>query len=181
MKQLLWTILLLGLIGCGGASRQYLLSADIGTASHATKRSVQIGVDKVTVPGYMEESRIAIQKPGGEISYRDEGWAVPTPKALTSSLIRSLQQRFSNPNVYLFPWDVEREGGLRVKVTIQRFIYSSGKVMLEANYFIKRIGSRHKRSYLFRTEVPSAEDTPSIVRAMGSAFGKLTEEIGRRL
>ena len=181
MRQILWTLLLVGLIGCGTASRQYLLSADTAGSTHGTKRSVQIGVDKVTVPGYMEESRIAIEKPGGEISYRDEGWAVPTPKALTNSLIRSLQQRFSNPNVYLFPWDVEREGGLRVKVTIQRFIYSEGRVILEANYFIKRIGSRHKRSYLFRTEVPSEKDTPAIVRAMGRAFGKLTEEIGRRL
>jgi len=173
--------LMLLLSGCGGASKQYLLSVDRTTVSQSAKRTVQIGVDKVTVPGYLEESQIAIEKAGGEISYRSEIWAVPTAKALTNTLIRALQKKFSNPNVYLFPWDVEKETGLRVKVTINRFIYSQGHVTLEATYFIKRIGSRHKRSYMFTTSVPSSEDTVSIVQAMDRAFGKLIEEIGHRL
>ena len=181
MKPIFWAIILWGLIGCGGISKQYLLSTNRYPASPVAKRTVQIGVDKITVPGYLEENRIAVQKPGGEISYRGEGWAVPVSKSLTDSLIRSLQKRFSNPNVYLFPWDVERERGMRVKVVIQRFIYSGGKVILEANYFIKRIGSRHKRSYLFAVEVSSAEDTPSVIHAMGDAFGRLAAEIGRKL
>ncbi len=181
MKQIFWAMILLGLIGCGGISRQYLLSAGRDHTLPVAKRTAQIGVDKITVPGYLEENRIAVQKPGGEISYRDEGWAVPTSKSLTSSLIRSLQKRFSNPDVYLFPWDVEREQGIRVKVMIHRFIYSEGKVILEASYFIKRIGSSHKRSYLFTTEIPSAEETSAIVQTMDGAFAKLTEAIGRRM
>ncbi len=181
MKQILWVLTLVGVIGCGGASKQYLLSVNGEQVSGAAKHTTQIGVDKIIVPGYLEESRIPVQKPGGEIRYRDEGWAVPAATSLTNSLIYALQKRFSNPNVYLFPWDVEREQGMRIKVVIQRFIYSGGKVILEANYFIKRIGSRHKRSYLFAVEVPSAEDTPSVIRAMGDAFGKLTAEIGQKL
>jgi len=180
--RILWiTVTLFMLIGCGGASKQYLLSVDHTRIAPAAKRSIQIGVDKIAVPGYMEESQIAIEKDGGEISYRSEIWAVPTPKALTRTLIRALQKKFSNPNVYLFPWDVEREGGLRVKVTINRFIYSHGSVALEATYFIKRIGSSHKRSYMFTTTVPSASDTASIVAAMDRAFAQLIEEIGRHL
>ena len=181
MKQILFVTMLLVLVGCGGASKQYLLSVSPTSISHASKRSVQIGVDKITVPGYMEESQIAIQKDAGEISYRSEIWAVPTPKALTNTLIRSLQKKFSNPNVYLFPWDVEKETGKRVKVTINQFIYSHGAVTLEATYYIKRIGSTHKRSYMFSTQVASSEDTASIVQAMGRAFGKLVEEIGNRI
>lgn len=142
---------------------------------------IQIGVDKVTVPGYMEESQIATQKEGTQISYREEIWAVPTPKALTNTLIQSLQKKFSNPNVFLFPWDVEKEGGVRVKVTVNRFIYHQGRVSLEASYYIKRIGSSRKQSYLFNTALASGADTASIVETMGRAFGKLTEEIGERI
>jgi len=181
MRKTAWILLLLMLAGCGGASTQYLLSVDSEKISHRSHKNVQIAVDKVTVPGYMEESQIAIQKSGGEISYRSEIWAVPTAKALTSTLIRSLQKKFSNPSVYLFPWDVERENGIRVKVTINQFIYSNGIVFLEATYFIKRIGSSHKRSYMFSTQVASAADTASIVQAMDIAFGRLVEEIGQRI
>ena len=181
MRQIAWMILLLILAGCGGPSTQYLLSVDSTKISKRSHKNVQIAVDKVTVPGYMEESQIAIQKSGGEISYRSEIWAVPSAKALTSTLIRSLQKKFSNPNVYLFPWDVEKESGIRVKVTINQFIYNNGTVSLEATYFIKRIGSSHKRSYLFSTRVTSGADTATIVQAMRIAFGRLVEEIGRKL
>ena len=181
MKQILFVIILLALTGCGGASKQYLLSVSPTSVSHASKRQVQIGVDKIIVPGYLEESQIAVQKGAGEISYRSEIWAVPTAKALTNTLIRSLQKKFSNPSVYLFPWDVEKENGIRIKVTINQFIYSNGTVSLEATYFVKRIGSSHKRSYMFRTAVGSAADTPSVVQAMDAAFGRLIEEIGRRI
>ena len=183
MKQILFIMTLLALTGCGGASKQYLLSVSPASVSHASKRQVQIGVDKIIVPGYLEESQIAVQKGAGEISYRSEIWAVPTAKALTSTLIRSLQKKFSNPSVYLFPWDVEKENGIRVKVTINQFIYNSGNgsVSLEATYFVKRIGSSHKRSYMFNTAVGSVADTPSIVQAMDAAFGRLIEEIGQKL
>ena len=181
MKQTLLIVLLLAMAGCGGASRQYLLSVSPTSISHTSKRSVQIGVDKIIVPGYLEESQIAIQKHAGEISYRQEIWAVPTAKALTNTLIHSLQKKFSNPNIYLFPWDVEKETGIRVKVTINKFIYGDGTVSLEATYFIKRIGSNHKRSYMFSTNILSASDTPSIVQAMDTAFARLIEEIGQRV
>ncbi|NKQ40275.1 MAG: hypothetical protein HF962_01740 [Sulfurovum sp.] len=181
MKQSILLIVVFILLGCTVASKQYLLSVDSKNISKKSPRNIQIGVDKVAVPGYMEESQIATQKAGGEISYRSEIWAVPTPKALTSTLIGALQKKFSNPNVHLFPWDIERERGIRVKVTINRFIYGDGSVYLEATYFIKRIGSKSKRSYIFNTQISSRDDSASIVQSMGIVFGKLVEEIGRKI
>jgi len=181
MKQIFFITALIILTACGTVSKQYLLSVDRTQISQKPHRSTQIGVDKIIVPGYMEESQIATQQEGAQISYRKEIWAVPTPKALTNTLIQSLQKKFSNPNVFLFPWDVEKEGGIRVKVTINQFIYHNGTVGLEATYYIKRIGSTDKRSYLFSTQVASGGDTSDIVEAMGRAFGKLVEEIGGRI
>ena len=178
----LWTIItLFAILGCGGASKQYLLSVDATQVTVERHSSVQIGVDKITVPGYMEESKIAIRKSPAEIEYRSEIWAVPTAKSLTDSLIRTLQKTLSNPNVYLFPWDVEKESGKRVKVTINELIYSNGMVTLEATYFIKRIGSSNKKSYFYSTQVSSREDTASIVEAMGRAFARLAVELSAKI
>jgi len=181
MRTLWITLILFVLLGCGGASKQYLLSVDSAKITASRHKSIQIGVDKITVPGYMEESKIAIRTSPAQIEYRSEIWAVPTAKSLTDSLIRTLQKKHSNPNVYLFPWDIEKERGKRVKVTINELIYNNGVVILEATYFIKRIGSSSKKSYLFSTQIPSQNDTDSIVQAMGSAFGRLVEEISGKI
>jgi uncharacterized lipoprotein YmbA len=182
MKQLFIAIITLFiLIGCGTASKQYLLSADTTHLMATKHKNIQIGVDKVSVPGYLEESKIAIKKSASEIEYRSEIWAVPTAKSLTDSLILSLQKSLSNPNVYLFPWDIEKERGKRVKVTINELIYSNGIVSLEATYFIKRIGSSHKKSYLYSTRIASGGDTVSIVQAMGILVSRLVMEIARKI
>jgi len=179
MRRLLPGIVLFIVVGCGITPKQYLISVERPTTSKSNH--TQIGIDKIIVPGYMEESKIAIKKSGEEIEYRNGIWAVPVSKALTQALIRSLQQRQSNPNIHLYPWDIERERGKRVKVTISEFIYKDGAVTLEATYFIKRIGSNHKKSYMFTTRVNSDSSTAAIVEAMSRAFSRLVGELGSRL
>jgi len=181
MKIIISTIMVFILFGCGGGGNQYLLSPDslVGVSKH--KSSSSIGVDKISVPGYMEESKIATEISAGEMHFMDSKWAVPTSKALTSTLIRSLQKRFHNPNVQLYPWDIEREGGKRVKVIINDFIYSNGTVRLEAVYSILHIGSSRKRSYIYDTKVASAKDAASIVKAMNRAFAKLVNQIANKI
>ncbi len=181
MKTTIFILLSFVLLGCTGSSKQYILSVDSSTIYTMGKKSTQIGVDKVTVPGYMEESRIAVGKNGGEISYSDAIWAVTTAKALTQTLIRTLQKRFSKPYIYVYPWDIERENGIRTKVTIHSFIYANGLVTLEATYFIKRIGSKNKKSHMYSTQVASSSDTASIVNAMSRAFGKLSVDIAQNI
>ncbi|HIP60929.1 MAG TPA: membrane integrity-associated transporter subunit PqiC [Sulfurovum sp.] len=181
MKTAIFIVLSFVILGCTGSSKQYILSVDNSSLQSITKKNTQIGVDKVSVPGYMEENRIAIQESAGAITYSSDIWAVPTAKALTQTLIRTLQKRFSNPNVYLYPWDIERENGIRVKVTINSFIYSNGTVNLEATYFTKRIGSKSKRSHMYSTQVPSSSDTAAIVKAMSIAFGRLSADIAQKI
>jgi len=180
MRYTLYTVLILLLAGCGGGGNQYLLSMD-SQVKYYKKSSIQIGVDKISVPGYMEESKIATEVSQGEIHYLDSKWAVPTSRALTQTLIRTLQKRFKNPNVQLYPWDIDTQNGVRVKVIINDFIYANGQVRLEAVYSIMRIGSSSKRSYIYHTAVVSAEDIPSIVHAMSRAFAKLSLHISKKI
>jgi len=186
MKNAIFIVLSFAILGCTGSSKQYMLSVDNSSLQRITKKSTQIGVDKVSVPGYMEENRIAIRESAGAITYSSDIWAVPTAKALTQTaltrtLIRTLQKKFSNPNVYLYPWDIERENGIRVKLTINSFIYSNGIVDLEATYFTKRIGSKGKRSHMYSTQVPSSSGTEAIVKAMSIAFGRLSADIAQKI
>jgi len=180
MRYILYTVLILILAGCGGGGNQYLLSMD-NQVKHYKKRSTQIGIDKISVPGYMEESKIATEVSQGEIHYLDSKWAVPTSRALTKTLIRTLQRRFDNPNVQLYPWDIDSQNGVRVKVIINDFIYSNGVVRLEAVYTIMRVDSSRKRSYIYKTTVASTEDIPSVVRAMSRAFTKLSLHISKKI
>jgi len=180
MRNMILIAIALLVVGCG-SSKQYMLSVDSSTLATSHKRSMQIGIDSISVPGYMEESQIAIEESAGQISYRSDIWAVPTSKALTQTMISTLQKKFSNPNVHLYPWDIERERGIRDKETISRFIYSNGAVHLEATYFVKRIGSRSKKSYMYSTKVVSSDDTASIVQAMSSAFAKLVDDVARHI
>lgn len=180
MKSVILIIVMFAIGGCG-SSKQYMLTVDNSVLSKTGKKSMQIGVDKVSVPGYMEESQIAIEESSGEISYRSDIWAVPTAKALTQTMISSLQKKFSNPNVYLYPWDTEQEKGLRIKVTINRFIYTNGSVRLDGTYFIKPIGRKAKPSYMFSTKIESSSDTASIVHGMNRAFAMLINDVSRHM
>ncbi len=181
MKNILLLITLLALSGCGGSTKQYILSTDSLIIGHKAHTRMQIGVDKIAVPGYLDENKIAVEKNPEEISYLDDVWAVPTSKALTDTLIHTLQKKFSNPNIYLYPWGTEKESGRRIKVTINKFIYSGTNVVLETSYFIEHIGGSGKHSYLYSTAVASKNDTTSIVHAMDLAFARLINQISNKI
>ncbi len=178
MIRLLFVILAILVAGCG-TPKQYMLSS--ANISKAKAKSMQIGVDKVEVPSYLQENRIPIKISNAQMKYSDAIWAVDPSKALTQILISSLQKRFSNPNVYLYPWDIEKESGKRVKLRISKFIYDGKNVVLEASYFIQPIAGGAKRSYLFGTKVTSDDDTASIIKSMNRAYTKLIIAISHRI
>lgn len=181
MKYIIATIVLLMGLGCTATHKQYLLSIDKESVSVAHHKSIQIGVDKVIVPGYMEENLIATKKGDAQIIYRKGVWAVPASKALTDTLIQSFQIKFSNPDVYLFPWETDSESGIRIKVIVGQFIYSDGYVELRATYCIYDIKNSNKKSYMYVSKLESGEETLEIVRAMNRLFGGLADEIGNKL
>jgi len=158
-----------------------MLSVDTASITTRKHRDIQIAVDKVQVPSYMQDTYIAVKNKEGSIGHKGAMWAVPTEKALTQTLIRSLQHKFDDPNVKSYPWDVDRDIGLRVKVNIWHFLYENGAVVLEASYSVGSIKSKTPNTYRYTTEVPTEDEPHMVVDAMNEAFASLINDIGSKI
>jgi uncharacterized lipoprotein YmbA len=180
MRYLLVFVFAWWLSGCGGPAQQYILSEPVGAVTHTSRAIAQIGVDKVVVPAYLAGNKIPVQSATGELTFCDSAvWATAPEKGLTRHLITYLQKRFATPDVYRYPWDIEHKNGLRLKVTLNRFVYvkESQSVVLEASYFVESLTGKRRRAKLFATRIPVAKgETPLIVVAMNRAFDKLAAD-----
>ena len=181
MKIILPFIVLLGLNGCVSSSKSYYV---LSMASHPsvvyTKKNSVIGVEKITVPGYLYKREIAIAKTSNQITLLGNAqWGEDLDAGLTQRLISFLQKKFNQPNVYAYPWDVERQPNVKVGIQITRFIAQGDKVYLDANWEVTQLVTHRRMSKLFSTTVPTGSDASSIVQAMDSAFGQLEENVAQ--
>jgi uncharacterized lipoprotein YmbA len=183
MKYIATTFLFMILVGCGGSGTEYLLSVPASPSRSLHMRHHQIGVDQVTVPDYLSGNKIPKMDTPGEISYCDSAvWVSPPEKALTQHLIGHLKKRFLTPSVYRYPWDVEKGGGVRLKVEINKFIYANSAVELEANYYVEPMAGSRRVSKFFKTSVPVRKgETALIVVGMNRAFDKLAAQVARTI
>ncbi len=178
MKRLYLIIALVLLVsGCTQSSIQYTVPDPSEAPVKYRRNFSQIGVEKITLPAYLEESKIAVETEPGVYLYKNALWAVPLQKRLRSMLVSYLQHSFSTPEVYEYPWGIHKERGLRLKVNITRFIYSGRRVVLEAGYHISRIPAGANRGRLFSVSVEADSDTRSIIGGMGRAYNALMKRI----
>ena len=182
MKKLLFILVaLLGLQGCIATSTSYyiLSLAPQPTSTYATKSRI-IGVEKVTIPAYLNKKEIAVAKTSSQITLLSNAvWGEELDIGLTQRLISFLQKKFDQPNVYAYPWGVDRQPTVRVKVDITRFIAQGDKVYLNASWELKSGATQKRKASLFHTTVPTGSDAESIVSAMDKAFSKLEEAVAK--
>ena len=180
IKTFIAILALLGLNGCVSSGNYYVLSVASQPTTVYANNSRSIGVEKVTVPGYLYKREIAVAKTSSQISLLSGAvWGEDLDAGLTQRLISFLQKKFNQPNVYQYPWGIDRQPNIKVKVQVTRFIAQGDRVYLDANW---EVGNKqtHKRSAkLFSTTVPTKSDASSIVDAMDRAFGKLEEDVAR--
>ena len=179
--KILFTLMtLLGLSGCVTSSGYYVLSlAPQPTAVYANQKRI-IGVEKVTVPDYLDKREIAVAKTSSQIHMlRGAVWGEDLDAGLTHRLISFLQKKFNQPSVYAYPWGVDRQPSIKVNVDITRFIAQGDKVYLDANWEVKNMRTQKRKARLFSTTVATSSDADSIVDAMNRAFGQLEEDVAR--
>jgi len=179
IKIILPLIVLLSLNGCISSSKNYYV---LSMASHPsvvyTKKNNVIGVEKIIVPGYLYKREIAIAKSSNQITLLGDAlWGEDLDSGLTQRLISFLQKKFNQPNVYAYPWDIERQPNVKVGVQITRFIAQGDKVYLDANWELTQLGTHKRKARLFSIAAPTGSDASSIVDAMDRAFGQLEETI----
>jgi len=175
---------LLGLLSLlfmlSGCTKYYILSTASQPTEHYHKKHRIIGVEKVLVPKYLYKREIAVAKSSSEVSFLGSAvWAEDLDQGLTQRLIAFLQKKFNQPNVYAYPWGLDKNPTIKVKVQITRFIFQGNKVYLEANWRVIHMQTNLQKARLFTTVIASKDDAQSIVATMDKAFGALEEAIAQ--
>ena len=185
MRMFVLVVLAFFLSGCGGSVQQYILSQPQQHGHKIPKHFGQIGVDTVQVPDYLSGNKIPIQSADGMLTFCSASmWATAPEKGLTHHAIAYLQQTFSTPDVYRYPWDIERKNGVRVRIALTHFVYVEQQkaVSLKASYFVESLMGHRRRSKLFSVVMPIHKgETPLIVKGMNQAFDRLLDDVARTL
>ncbi|MCF6244651.1 MAG: PqiC family protein [Sulfurovum sp.] len=179
-KKLLWLLpLTLIFTGC---SKYYVLSTASQPREYYPRKQRVIGVEKVVVPKYLYKREIAVAKSSSEVDFLSSGvWAEDLDQGLTQRLIAFLQKKFNQPNVYAYPWGLDKNPTIKVKLQITRFIAQDDNVYLDANVRVVNMKRHSQKARLFNIVVPTKSDAQSIVSAMDKAFAKLEKEIAKDL
>jgi cholesterol transport system auxiliary component len=178
-RKVLFTIVsILALSGCGTSSNYYVLSVASQPTTVYKNRHDVIGVEKITVPGYLYKREITIAKSSSQITHLSGAvWGEDLDEGLTQRLISFLQKKFKEPSVYAYPWNMARVPTVKVKVQITRFIAQGSRVYLDADWEVEHMRTGKRRARLFSTTVATKSDASSIVSSMDQAFKQLEESI----
>lgn len=180
MKKTLFTILaLFGLTGCIFSAKSYYLLSVVPNPTHIYhKKPKMIGVEKITIPAYLYKREIAIANSNSEIGLLNNAlWGEDLDDGLTNRVIVFLQKKFQNPEVYPYPWGIDKQPNIKVTIQISRFIAQEKFVYLDASWRIENIKTNKSSAKIFQTKVATSLDTQSIVSSMNSAFGELEEAL----
>lgn len=165
------------LSGCASSNTYYILSEESALEVHQKQLPV-IGVEKITLPQYIQQGKVAIQLSPTQISYENSAnWAGDMDDSLTKEMISTIQKSFNQPNVYEYPWDLSQQAGIKIKISISRFIAYADFVYLDATYTINDLQKNKQQSSLFNIKVPTGDETASVVSSMNEAFDKLSHAI----
>ena len=172
-------IVLFGLNGCvSGSSSYYILSVSSQPQKIYPSHKRVIGVEKVTVPGYLYKREIAIADSPSHITLLGTAqWGEDLDSGLTSRLIGYLQKKFKQPDVYMYPWEIDKQPDIKVSGHVTRFIAQGDSVYLDATWSVENIKTKKRMSRLFSTKVASKSDVESIVHAMDRAFAEFEKTV----
>lgn len=177
---LLSIVLLLLLSACGGASSYYVLSLASHPQQTYQKKAMVIGVEKVTVPAYLYKREIAVATSSSQIRFLSNAtWGEDLDTGLTNRLVGFLQKKFNQPNVFIYPWGLDKQPNIVVSVQVTRFIAQEGEVYLDATWNLKNLKTHKEKAQLFSTSIATTSDAKSIVSAMDKALGMFEETVSQ--
>lgn len=178
MKAILLSLIALILASCSTKEVTYILpETKAATVAHT---NVQVGVEKVKVPSYLDSDKILIQD-GIKLKELDANFATSPDKLLTQKAIDGLKKALNNPNVFLYPWDVDKKRGYIVDIRVDNFLYSNGTINLKGSYYIKRASGYTITSKNFKLSKASSSNLYDIVTGLGELFDRVIEEIAQKI
>lgn len=180
-KNFILFIFVLWITGCATKSHYYVLSTAT-QPSLVVPSAKSIGVAQVILPSYMDKRKLTIARSGNQIVQLSSViWAEDLDIGLTQRLISFLQKKFDQPDVFAYPWGVDRQPDIKVKLQINRFLAQGDKVYLDANYLLVDMKRHKSHAYLFNTVLKTSTKPAAIVDTMDKAFGQLEEDIAKKI
>ena len=177
------TLIMIGILAAGCSIRSksyYLLDGNKEVQQSSQKLRGSIGIETMTLPRYFNQSSVAIKEGENRVIFLPRAnWVSNMDEHLTDVLIGYLKRYFNTTDIYLFPWDVSQKVEKKVAIKIENFIYTKGKIFLNASWEISQNGT--KSAKFFQLALPSKSDSDSIVKQMDKAFSKLEEAIAKSL
>ncbi len=178
MRRALLITLTLFFVGCSSKQSMYLLPQE---ATHTlTTIHTQIGVKKVELPSYLNSDKILI-KNGMKLEELNANFATSPDKLFTNRAIVKLKKLLNDPNVFLYPWDVDSKKGYIVEIVLDDFIYSNNEVNLSGTYFIKSAQGSIISSSNFSYKKEAHKNVDDIMRSLSLLFDKVVLEIAQKI
>jgi hypothetical protein len=174
------------LVACGGSSAprtQYLLRAEPADRSGRVEAPVRVGLGRVAVAPYLDQSGIVVETEVGQVqAAREHQWAEPLDASLRSYLraemSTALGYEVSGSPADLAQWDYT------VDVYVDRLHGNmSGRAVLDAGYRITpRAGGGDVAAYRFSRSAPlPREGYPGLVDAQADLVRQLAQAIAASL
>ncbi len=179
IKIFLLFVSLFGLVGCvGGTNNYYILSVPSQPNMTYHINNKVIGIENVTVPAYLYKREIAIANSSNSITLLSSAkWGEDLDVGLTNRVINYLRKKFNNPDIYMYPWDIDNQPNIKISIHISRFIAQGDYVYLDVSYSIENLKSKKRISHLFSIKVATKKDITDIVDAMNRAFSKFEDNL----
>lgn len=126
--------------GSGPAPQRYLLTAPLPANPGAQEARTRVALERVGIPGYLEEDRIASEAPGPRIVYdEDDRWAEDPRVAITRAVEGTLS---AEPGLIVLaePWPRRFRPDVKVQVDFDRFLRSADGGVSMSGHFIVMAG-----------------------------------------
>lgn len=138
---------------------------------------ITIGLQRVSLPGYMDRSQIVTSKGGVGIDVAEfHRWGEPLDLGMARVLCDTLKDSLAPHTVLAFPWG-DSKPDLHVKVLVDAFVATPGKKARLAGDCRLTHRDGRSASHRFAYERPVASDYTNMVQGMSA----LVDDLGRGL
>jgi hypothetical protein len=172
------------LAACSGNSNYYLLPPPKPAAERFASPAGLIAVAEISLPTYAEALEMAeLVGPGVLTLESTASWADTQRRALTRHLAAALEARL-NARVGTDPWPGYDDPGLRVEVSVDRFVGApdTGLVLTGQYFVVVPESGRIYAAERFSIQVPpQGEGNVGLATAHARAMDRLADDIAARI
>jgi len=177
---ILLSVLVLAACGRSKAVQFYILNPlPLPAHSSGKYQHLQIGIDSIETPAYVEKPQIMLYLGRQQVSMEEyHQWAESLDKTIKRVVATNLSTLLPGSVVQNSPWDIQFKPAWHLQITISQFkIDALGNSDLRASYLIyeqERLVVKKERFYHIKTSDLSMD---ALVSSMNDNLNRLTRDI----